>query len=44
VLEASGLEGLVIRVLAARLLRPVYTDELQRLERYARAQAAALGV
>jgi hypothetical protein len=44
VLEAGGLLELVIRVLAARLLRPVYTDELQRLERYAHAQAAALGV
>jgi hypothetical protein len=44
VFEAGGLEGLAIRLLAARLLRPVYTDELERLERYAQAQAAALGV
>jgi hypothetical protein len=44
VLEASGLEGLLNRLMAARLLRPVYADELQRLERYAQSQAAALGV
>jgi hypothetical protein len=40
VLEASGLEGLMNRFFAARLLRPVYADELRRLERYAQSQLA----
>jgi hypothetical protein len=40
-LEARGLEGLMNRFFAARLLRPVYTDELERLERYAQSQVAA---
>jgi Polyketide cyclase / dehydrase and lipid transport len=43
VLKAGGLEGLMNKFLAARLLRPVYTDELERLERYAQSQAAAVG-
>jgi hypothetical protein len=30
------------KLFAARVLRPVYTDELERLERYAQSQAAAL--
>jgi hypothetical protein len=38
VLEAGGLEGVATRLFAPRLLRPVYADELERLERYARAQ------
>jgi hypothetical protein len=38
VLEASGIDGLLTRLLAPRLLRPVYADELARLERYAQAQ------
>jgi Polyketide cyclase / dehydrase and lipid transport len=42
VLEAAGLEGLMNKFFAARLLRPVYTEELERLERYARAQSAAV--
>jgi hypothetical protein len=42
VLKAGGLEGLMNRFFAARLLRPVYTDELDRLERYAQSQAASL--
>jgi hypothetical protein len=33
VLEAGGLEGLMNKFFAARLLRPVYTDELEPLER-----------
>lgn len=41
VLRAGGLEGLMNRFFAARLLRPVYADELERLERYAQSQAAA---
>lgn len=40
VLEAGGLAGLMNKFFAARLLRPVYADELSRLERYARSQAA----
>src|SRR5438445_720141 len=40
VLEAGGLEGLMNKFLAARLLRPVYRDELERLERYAHSQTA----
>jgi len=42
VLEAGGLQGLLNRLLAARLLLPVYTDELGRLERYAQSETAAL--
>jgi hypothetical protein len=42
VLEAGGLEGVMNKLFAARLLAPVYSDELERLERYAQAQAAAL--
>jgi hypothetical protein len=42
VLQAGGLEGLMNKLFAARLLRPVYMDELERLERYAQSQAAAL--
>jgi hypothetical protein len=40
VFEASGLNGLMIRLLVPRLLRPVYADELERLERYAKAHPA----
>jgi Polyketide cyclase / dehydrase and lipid transport len=43
VLEARGLEGLMNRLFAARLLQPLYADELGRLERYARSQAAPVG-
>lgn len=42
VLEAGGLEGVMNRFFAARLLRPVYTDELERLERYAQSEAVAV--
>jgi hypothetical protein len=38
-LEAGGLEGVFIRLFAARLLGRVYADELERLERYAQAHA-----
>ena len=41
VLETRGLEGLLTRLLAPRVLRPLYADELERLERHARAQVAA---
>ena len=36
VLDAYGVEGLVTRLIAARLLAPVYEDELDRLDRLAR--------
>jgi hypothetical protein len=38
VLEAGGLAGLMNKFFAVRLLRPVYADELERLERYAQSQ------
>jgi ribosome-associated toxin RatA of RatAB toxin-antitoxin module len=40
VFEAGGLTGLLVRLLAPRLLRPVYADELERLERHAKAHPA----
>jgi hypothetical protein len=39
VIEAGGLEGLLMRLFASRLLGPLYRDELERLERYAQANA-----
>jgi Polyketide cyclase / dehydrase and lipid transport len=42
ILEGGGLQGLALRLFAPRLLEPVYTEELERLERYAQAQAAAV--
>ncbi len=36
-LQADGLPGLLTRLIAPRLLRPVYADELDRLEQHARA-------
>lgn len=42
VMEASGVEGVVNRLFAGRLLKPVYEDELRRLEAYARAHAPAM--
>jgi hypothetical protein len=41
-LEAAGLQGLMNKLFAVRLLRPLYTDELERLERYAQSQAVAV--
>src|SRR5205823_15058874 len=35
VFHAGGLEGLMLRLFAGRLLRPVYEEELTLLERYA---------
>ncbi len=32
--EATGLQGVLARVLAPRLLRPLFTDELARLDQY----------
>jgi hypothetical protein len=40
VLQPRGLEALVMPLLGARLLRPVYMDELARLERHAQAHPA----
>jgi hypothetical protein len=39
VLDARGLQGVLTRLFAPRLLQPLYADELERLARYARAQA-----
>jgi hypothetical protein len=38
---AGGLAGWIERWLAPRLLLPLYADELERLDRYAREQATA---
>jgi hypothetical protein len=40
VIDEPGLRGVMTRLFATRLLRPVYDDELQRLESYARNLAA----
>ena len=40
VMEASGLQGLLTRLFAPRMLRPIYADELNRLEHHAKAHAA----
>jgi hypothetical protein len=37
VFQGSGLEGMLMPLLYPRVLRPLYADELQRLEAYARA-------
>jgi hypothetical protein len=39
VMYRGGLEGVVTRLLGPRMLRPVYAEELARLERYAQALA-----
>jgi len=39
--QRAGVRGLVERLLAPRVLRPLYADELARLDRYAREQAPA---
>jgi hypothetical protein len=41
VIVAGGLDGLLTRLLGPRLMRPLYADELERLERHAQAHAAA---
>jgi uncharacterized protein YndB with AHSA1/START domain len=38
--SATGLRGLVERLLAPRILRPLYNDELSRLDAYAREHTA----
>lgn len=40
VLDARGIGGIGNRLFAGRLLRPVYEDELERLDAYARTLAA----
>jgi hypothetical protein len=40
VVQAGGLEGLVLAWLGQRLLKPLLADELVRLERYAQAHQA----
>ena len=40
VIDEPGLRGVMTRLFATRLLRPIYDDELQRLEAYARQLAA----
>ncbi len=37
--EATGISGVVARVLAPRLLRPLFTDELARLDQSTQTQA-----
>ena len=37
VMEARGLEGLLTRLVGPRMLRPLYADELARLEQQAKA-------
>jgi hypothetical protein len=39
--ESGGIKGLFERLLAPRMLRPLYADELARLDRHARGLAAA---
>jgi len=41
VIDEPGLRGVMTRLFATRLLRPVYDDELERLEAYARDLAAS---
>lgn len=38
VLAAGGLQGVITGLLAPRLLKPVYVEELERLERHAQSQ------
>jgi len=37
VIEAAGLQGMLNRLLAARMIGPIYEDELRRLEDHAKA-------
>ena len=38
-LNAPGVEGVFIRLFGGRVLRPVYAEEMSRLEKYAQAHA-----
>ena len=40
VLQTRGIEGLLMRLFGARILAPLYADEMQRLEAYAQKHAA----
>ena len=40
VIDEAGIGGILTRLFAPRLLRPIYADELRRLEAYARSHAA----
>src|SRR5687767_10766435 len=40
VMESGGLMGVITRLFAPGMLRPLYADELDRLERHAQAHAA----
>jgi carbon monoxide dehydrogenase subunit G len=40
-LEATGIDGIMTRLFAPRMLKPVYADELRRLEAYAQQQVRA---
>lgn len=40
VMEASGLQGLLARLFAPGMLRPLYAEEMERLEQHARAHGA----
>jgi hypothetical protein len=44
VMEVGGLIGLITRLAAPGMVRPVYTEELSRLERHARAHGALTAV
>ncbi len=41
VLDVRGLEGILTRLFAPRVLQPLYADELRRLERHAQSLAVA---
>ena len=42
VIDQRGLQGIMIRLFAARMLGPIYEDELRRLEDYAKAHPLTL--
>lgn len=44
VIEAGGLMGLITRLLVPGMLRPVYADEMARLEQHAQAHPALTAV
>ena len=41
-MEPAASQGLMLRLFARRLLRPLYADEQERLEAYARALATSV--
>jgi len=42
VIDQRGLQGILNRLFAARMLGPIYEDELRRLEDHAKAHPLAL--